>query len=170
MNGATIGASLMAYIRLGVCVCAFAVFSVVSATTLLADPIYNFDLDAHSDIFLQTSPGSAHPERDSWILKDSLSSEESSLSGDPSSLASFGHEEHSLHGDLLPDVRNRGLHLGWGSGAEHKHKHHPEGGPAIGNTDPPNAPVAAPEPSTTVALLSGFAIFLLFSSRRRARA
>lgn len=161
MNGALIGSSLMASIRLGVCVCAFAVFSFASVPTLLADPIYNFDLNAHS-------AGSAHPEHDFLTFKKSLLSEESSLRPD----LSFGHEDKDrpLYEGSLADVGDHGLHLGWGASAEHKHKHHPEGGSANGNTDPPSAPVAAPEPSTTVALLSGFAIFLLFSSRRRARA
>lgn len=100
MRRETIVASLMAYMRLGVCVCAFAVFSVVSAPTLLADPIYNFDLHAYSDIFSSTPSGSAHPGHDSLIFKNSLLSEESSFSADPSLFASFGHEDRSLHGDF----------------------------------------------------------------------
>lgn len=168
MNGGTIGASLMAYMRWGACACAFAVFSVVSAPTLLADSIYNFDFRVDSDALSSTPSGSAHPEHDFLIFKESLLSEESSLRPDPS----FDDEDKDrpLHKGSLADVRGHGLHLGWGASAEHRHKHHPEGGPTNGNTDPPNAPVAAPEPSTNVALLSGGAIFLLFSSRRRAQA
>jgi hypothetical protein len=170
MHRETIVASLMACMRLGVCVCASAVFSVVSAATLLADPIYNFDLHAHSDIFFLTPSGSAHPEHDSLIFKNSLLSEESSFSADPSLFASFGHEDHSLHGDSLADKPIHGLHLGWGTGVEHNHHHHYDGGLTNGNIDPPADPVAEPQPSTTVSLLSGLAVVLFFSSRKRVSA
>lgn len=170
MHRETIVASLMAYTRLGVCVGVFAVFSVVSAPTLLADPIYNFDLHAHSDIFSSNPSGSAHPEHDSLIFKNSLLSEESSFSADLSLFASYGHEGHSLDGDSLADKPSHGLHLGWGTGGEHNHHHHYDGGLTNGNIALPTDPVAEPEPSTTVSLLSGLAIVLLFSSRKRIRA
>ena len=166
MHRGTIVASLMTYMRLGVCVCAFAVFSVVSAPTLLADPIYNFDLYAHFDIFSSTLSGPAHPEHDSLILKKSLLSEDSSFSADSSSFASFRHEEYSLHEDFLEDKPNRGLHLGWGTDVEHHHHHHHNGGPTDGNIDPPADPVAVPEPSTAVSLLFGSAMVLFFRSRK----
>lgn len=170
MHRETIVASLMGYMRVGICVCAFTVFSVVSAPILLADPIHDFDLHAHSDIFSLTPPGSGHPEYDPLILKNSLPSEEPSFSPDPSFFTSFGHQDHSLHGDSLADKRNHGLHLGWEKGVEHNHHHHYNGGPTSGSIDLPADPVAEPEPSTTVSLLSGLAIVLFFSYRRKARA
>ena len=169
MRRETIVAGLMAYMRLGVCVCAFAVFSVVSAPALLADPIYNFDHLAHSDIFSSTQSGPAHLEHDSWIFRNCLLSEESSSSVDPSLFASFGHEDHFLYEDSLADKPN-GLHLGWGKGVEHHHRHHYDGGPTNGNIDRPTDPVAVPEPSTIASLLPGLAIVLFFSSRKRVSA
>lgn len=68
------------------------------------------------------------------------------------------------------DKPNHGLHLGWGTGVEHNHHHHYDGGPTNGNIDLPTDPVAEPEPSTTVSLLSGLAIVLFFSSRKRVSA
>ncbi|HET7106861.1 MAG TPA: hypothetical protein VFI38_08625 [Candidatus Acidoferrum sp.] len=164
MQRETIIASLMENMRLGVCVCAFAVLTVVSAPALVADPIYNFDLHGHSDTFSLTPPGPTHPEHDPLISKNSLLSEESSFSPDPSFLASFGHEDHWLHGDSLADKRNHGLHLGWGMGVEHNRHRHYGDGPTNGNIDLPTDPVAGPEPSTIVSLLSGLAIVLLFRS------
>lgn len=166
MHRETIVTSLMARMRLVACVCAFAVFSVVSTPTLLADPIYNFDLYARSDISSSTPSDSAHPEHDSLTFKNSLLSEESSFSADPSLFASFGHEDHLLHGDSLADKPNHGLHLGWGAGVEHNHRHHYDGGLSNGSIDLPTDPVAEPEPSTAVSLLSGLAIVLFFSSRK----
>jgi hypothetical protein len=170
MHRETIVASLMVHVRLGVCVCAFAIFAFVSAPTLLADSIYNFDSDGHSDMFSSTPSGSAHLAHDSLMFKNSLLSEESSFSAGPSFFASFGHEDHSLHGDSLADNPNHGLHLGWGTGVEHNHHHHNGGGPTNGNVGLPTDPVAEPEPSTTVSLLSGLAIVLFFSSRKRVSA
>ena len=167
MHYKTFVESLMAYTRLGVCACAFAVFSVVSAPTLLADSIYNFDFHVDSDALSSTPSDSGHGKHDSLVFKNSLLSEESSFSADPSLFASFGREDHSLHADSLADERNRGLHLGWGTGVEHNHHHHYDGGTTNGNSNLPTDPVAEPEPSTTVSLLFGLAIVLFFSSRKR---
>lgn len=164
MHHETIVASLMAYMRLGVCACAFAVFSVVSAPTVLADSIYNFDFHVDSDILSSTPSGSGHPEHDSFIFKNSLRSDESSSSADPSLFASFGHEDHLLHGDSTADKRNHGLHLGWGTGVERNHHHHYGGGSTNENIDLPTDPVAVPESSTIVCLLSGLAFVLLSRS------
>lgn len=174
MQRKTVVASATAYMRLGVCVCAFAVFSVVSAPTLLADPIYDFDLYAHSHVVSSTPSGSAHPEHDSLILKNSLLSEESSFSADPSLFGPFGHEDHSLRGDSLADKGSHGLHLGWGTGVEHNRHRHYGGDPTKGNidlsTDAAADPVAGPEPSTAASILSGLAIVLFFSFRKRVSA
>ena len=164
MHHETIVASPMAYMRLGVCACAFAVFSVVSAPTLLADSIYDFDFHVDSDTLSSTPSGSGHPEHDSLSLRNPLLSEGSSSSADPSLFASFGHEDHLLHGDSGVDKSNHGLHLGWGTGVENNRHHHYGGGPTNGSVDLSNDPVAIPEPSTIVSLLSGLAIVLLFRS------
>lgn len=170
MHRETIVASLTGYMRVGICVCASTVFSVVSAPILLADPIHDFDLHSHSDIFSLTPSGSAHTEHDFSIFRNSLPSGEPSFSPEPSFFTSFGDEDHSLHEDSLADKRNHGLHLGWGTGVEHNHHHHYSGGPASGSVDLPTDLVAEPEPSTTVSFLSGLAIVFFFSCRRKARA
>ena len=169
MHRETIVASLTGYMRVGICVCASTVFSVVSAPILLADPIHDFDLHSHSDILSLTPPGSAHTEHDFLIFRNSLLSEEPSFSPDRSFFTSFGDEDHSLHQDSLADKRNHGLHLGWVKGVEHNHHNHYNGGPTSGSIDLPTDPVAEPEPSTTVSLLSGLVV-LFFSYRRKARA
>ncbi len=153
--------------RLSVCLFAFAIFSIVSAPSVLADPIYNFDLHPHSVILSSTISASTHADHDSLIFTNSLLSREPFFSAGPSSYTSFGREDHSVHADLLGDKPNYGFHFGWWSGVEHRHHHH-YGGTTDGNNDPPSDPVAVPEPSATAFLTSGLVVVLFCGSRKRA--
>lgn len=167
--------------RLLVCLVVLALVSVVSAPVLLADTIYVFY--RHSDSVSLSSGEAAwsHPVHGSSFFSHSSFLTNTLFFPDFSSLTSPRHD-YLLHADSLDNEDNNGLHLGWGNiehpgnglhlgwGDVEHHGHHHSNVNGAGVNDPPADAVSVPEPSTFGALLSGLAVILFASSRRKSLA